>query len=105
MLVESGGQSEIISSSGAVGLMQIMPKDGIASTFMCINGPCFANRPTTEELKDPDFNVDYGCRMLAGLIDKLGSEREALKAYGPYDVGYTYADKVLTIREEFLPDT
>lgn len=98
MLQESGGQPEIISKSGAVGLMQVMPRDGIASTFQCINGPCFSNRPSIEELKDPAFNVDYGVRMLAGLIAKYGDIREALKHYGPYDVGYQYADKVLAIR-------
>lgn len=97
MLVESGGQPEVISHSGAVGLMQIMPCDGIASTFQCINGPCFASRPTIAELMDPEFNVDYGVRMLSGLIKKTGSLRDALKSYGPYDVGYDYADKVLGI--------
>jgi soluble lytic murein transglycosylase-like protein len=98
MLMESGGQPEVISSSGAVGLMQVMPRDGVASTFQCINGPCFASRPTIQELKDPAFNVDFGVRMLSGLISKYGDIREALKHYGPYDVGYQYADKVLTIR-------
>ncbi len=97
MLVESGGQPEVISHSGAVGLMQVMPRDGIASTFQCINGPCFASRPSIAELMDPEFNVDYGVRMLSGLISKTGSPREALKSYGPYDVGYDYADKVLAI--------
>lgn len=97
MLVESGGQPEVISHSGAVGLMQVMPRDGIAATFQCINGPCFANRPTIEELKAPEFNVEYGVRMLAGLIEKYGNARDALKAYGPGDVGYWYADKVLGI--------
>ena len=98
MLQESGGQPEVMSGSGAVGLMQVMPRDGIASTFQCINGPCFASRPTIQELKDPAFNVDYGVRMLAGLIAKYGDIREALKHYGPYDVEYSYADKVLAIR-------
>ena len=98
MLQESGGQPEIMSTSGAVGLMQVMPRDGIAAGFQCINGPCFASRPSIEELKDPAFNVDYGVRMLAGLIEKHGDIREALKSYGPYDVGYRYADQVLTIR-------
>jgi soluble lytic murein transglycosylase-like protein len=97
MLVESGGQPQVISHSGAVGLMQVMPRDGIAATFQCINGPCFASRPTIEELMDPEFNVDYGVRMLAGLIAKHGNTRDALRAYGPGDVGYWYADKVLGI--------
>ena len=39
MLQESGGDQNAYSTSGAVGLMQIMPKDGIAANFMCINGP------------------------------------------------------------------
>lgn len=97
MLVESGGQPEVISHSGAVGLMQVMPRDGVASTFQCINGPCFASRPATAELLDPSFNVDFGVRMLSGLINKTGSVRDALKSYGPYDVGYGYADKVIAI--------
>ena len=33
MLQESGGQPEVMSGSGAVGLMQVMPRDGIAATF------------------------------------------------------------------------
>jgi soluble lytic murein transglycosylase-like protein len=98
MLQESGGQADVISASGAVGLMQVMPSDGIASGFMCVNGPCFASRPRTQELLDPAFNIDYGVRMLAGLIEKYGNERDALKAYGPYNVEYYYADKVLNIK-------
>lgn len=98
MLQESGGQSDVISASGAVGLLQVMPSDGLSADFMCANGPCFASRPTTEQLLDPAFNVDYGVRMLANLISKYGNERDALKAYGPYNVGYYYADKVLMIR-------
>lgn len=89
-----------MSASGAVGLMQIMPKDGIASGFMCANGPCFANRPSIEELLNPEFNVEFGVRMLAGLIGKHGSIRDGLMAYGPYNVGYYYADKVLAIYEQ-----
>jgi hypothetical protein len=98
MMQESGGQSDVISASGAVGLMQVMPSDGIAAGFMCANGPCFAARPTTEQLLDPEFNIDYGVRMLAGLLERYGNERDALKAYGPYNVEYYYADKVLAIK-------
>jgi hypothetical protein len=39
--------------------------------------------------------------MLAGLINRLGSLREALKAYGPMDMGYSYADRVLAIYENY----
>lgn len=101
ILQESGGNPEAYSRSGAVGLMQVMPRDGIAATFMCKNGPCFASRPTMEELFDPEFNIAYGTRMLAGLIRKTGDVREALKAYGPMDMGYSYADLVLKIYETY----
>lgn len=94
---ESGGDPQAYSKSGAVGLMQVMPRDGIAATFMCINGPCFSNRPTIQELQDPTFNVEFGTSMLGGLQVKYGEIREALKYYGPKDVGYYYADKVLGI--------
>ena len=101
MLQESGGNPEAYSHSGAVGLMQVMPRDGIAAKFMCVNGPCFASRPTIEELKDPDFNIAFGTRMLANLYERNGSYREALFRYGPMDVGYRYADLVLTIWENY----
>jgi hypothetical protein len=101
MLQESGGDAESYSSSGAVGLMQVMPRDGIAAEFMCVNGPCFASRPTIKELQDPAFNISYGSQMLAGLYAKQGDYREALFRYGPMDVGYHYADLVLSIWENY----
>lgn len=101
MLQESGGDPKAYSRSGAVGLMQIMPSDGIAANFQCVNGPCFASRPGMTELFDPQFNIEYGVRMLSGLISRKGDLREALRAYGPYNVEYTYADKVLAIAENY----
>ncbi len=101
MLQESGGNPDALSRSGAVGLMQVMPRDGKAAEFMCVNGPCFANRPSMQELFDPQFNIQYGVRMLAGLIQRKGDVREALKSYGPMDVGFAYADKVLTIYQNY----
>lgn len=94
---ESGGDPNAYSHSGAVGLMQVMPSDGIASNFMCASGPCFTNRPTTQELQDPEYNISYGTRMLAGLLNKYGNIRDALLYYGPINVGYYYADLVLGI--------
>lgn len=101
MLQESGGDPQAYSKSGAVGLMQVMPRDGIAAGFNCINGPCFASRPSMEELFDPGFNISYGARMLSNLIQKYGDVREALRAYGPMDMEYRYADLVLTIYENY----
>ncbi|MEN6408557.1 MAG: transglycosylase SLT domain-containing protein [Anaerolineaceae bacterium] len=101
ILQESGGDPTAYSHSGAVGLMQVMPRDGIAASFQCNSGPCFASRPTIQELEDPEFNVSYGTRMLAGLINKRGNTRDALMAYGPANVGYYYADIVLAIYEKY----
>jgi soluble lytic murein transglycosylase-like protein len=101
MLQESGGQHLAYSHSGAVGLLQVMPRDGIAAGFMCKNGPCFAKRPTIEQLQDPEFNINYGTQMLAGLNNRFGDIREALKSYGPMDVGYSYADKVIAIHNNY----
>ncbi|MCC7130560.1 MAG: transglycosylase SLT domain-containing protein [Anaerolineae bacterium] len=101
ILQESGGNPEAYSRSGAVGLMQVMPRDGLAASFMCVNGPCFSNRPSTSELQDPAFNLSYGTKMLAGLLNTHGNFREALRSYGPMDAGYTYADKVLGIYQRY----
>jgi hypothetical protein len=87
---ESGGNPSAYSKSGAVGLMQVMPRDGIAASFQCVNGPCFTNRPTIKELEKPNFNIKYGTGMLAGLLNKYGDLREALKFYGPMNVGYYF---------------
>lgn len=99
MSQESGGDPKAYSYSGAVGLMQVMPRDGIAASFICENGPCFTHRPSQQELFDPEYNVSYGCQILSGLIRRYGNLRDALKAYGPMDVGYSYADLVIHIYE------
>jgi soluble lytic murein transglycosylase-like protein len=101
MLQESGGNPQAYSKSGAVGLLQVMPRDGLAASFMCINGPCFASRPSTQELYDPEYNVSYGANMLAGLVQRHGDVREALRSYGPMNMGYRYADIVLNIMNRY----
>jgi hypothetical protein len=99
--IESGGQSEAISKSGAVGLMQVMPSDGIAASFKCKNGPCFKDRPTIKQLKNPEFNIKTGTKILARLIERNGSLREGLKSYGPTNYGYRYADQVIKVFKQF----
>jgi soluble lytic murein transglycosylase-like protein len=97
ILQESGGNPHAYSTSGATGLMQIMPRDGISASFLCNGRPCFSQRPSIAELYNPDFNIAYGVQMLSELAQKNGGIREALKAYGPMDMGYSYADLVLQI--------
>ena len=101
ILQESGGDPLAYSSSGAVGLMQVMPRDGLAAGFICDGNPCFQSRPSMQELYDPHFNIEYGSKMLKGLINKYGDWRETLRAYGPMDVGYEYADLVLLIQNNY----
>jgi hypothetical protein len=101
MLQESGGNPNAYSKSGAVGLMQVMPRDGLAASFQCNGRPCFSSRPTMTELFDPEYNISYGVRMLAGLSQRTGSLRNGLRSYGPMDVGYYYADLVLKIYQNY----
>ena len=80
ILMESGGDEAAYSRSGAVGLMQVMPRDGVAASFECINGPCFASRPTIDELLQPEFNVEYGSQMLAGLVSQPGQHARSIES-------------------------
>jgi soluble lytic murein transglycosylase-like protein len=98
--VESAGVADAYSNNGAVGLMQVMPRDGLAANFQCINGPCFASRPTMDELFDPEFNIQYGTQLLSGYIQKNKNLRDGLLSYGPTGVGYSYADEVLRVYQE-----
>jgi hypothetical protein len=102
ILQESGGNERATSHSGAVGLMQVMPRDGIAAGFKCKGQPCFQDRPSIAELQDPAYNIQYGTRLLQGLAQKHGGDlRAALREYGPMDMGYQYADIVLGIYREY----
>lgn len=101
ILQESGGNPKAYSKSGAVGLMQVMPRDGLAASFQCNGRPCFSSRPSMAELYDPEYNISYAIRMLIGLYQKSGDLRETLRAYGPMDVGYYYADLVLKIYNSY----
>lgn len=70
MLYESGGQSGAISSMGAVGLMQVMPKE-----------TGFPSRPTRQQLRNTTTNVEWGCKILAGCIARHGNIYTALACY------------------------
>ena len=91
--VESRGNHDSVSSAGAVGLMQVMPRDGIASSF-----GVFRNRPTMEELMDPSFNINKGTEILAGYISQTGSLESGLCSYyGTVGPDCHYAQLVLNV--------
>jgi soluble lytic murein transglycosylase len=64
------------SSSGAIGLMQLLPAtaEGIA---IHTGGSRFR----VSDLDNPEINVRYGAWYLRHLLDKYGDERTALAAY------------------------
>jgi len=73
---ESKFRAHARSSSGAVGLMQLLPStaEGIA---VHTGGTKFR----VSDLDDPEINVRYGSWYLRHLLDKYGDERTALAAY------------------------
>ena len=91
MVVESGGQPNVVSRSGARGLLQIVPLHGDCSTF------------------DPQKNIQCGIHLLVHYYEVGNKDwRTGLAMYncGPTGVrqnrcgangGYAYADKVLTL--------
>jgi len=72
VMLESAGQSEVISTSGAVGLMQVMPFEA---------GAAFSDRPTTAELLNPGFNIEWGTKILRDNLDRYGDLARALAGY------------------------
>ncbi len=75
--VESGFDETVQSSSGAVGLMQVMP-----TTADEIADRTDGYRFTRADLLDPRLNVLYGCYYLRRLLSRYdGSVVSALAAY------------------------
>lgn len=73
ILLESGGRADAVSKAGAVGLMQVMPKEA---------GPAFTDRPSGAFLKDPVINIAYGTYLLRNLVKYYnGDLKMALAAY------------------------
>ena len=82
---ESKFDADAVSSSGAVGLMQLLPAtaQGIADRT---GGSGWHER----DLVDPELNVRYGSWYLRHLLDKYGDEELALAAY---NAGQTNVDR------------
>lgn len=91
IVVESRGNPDARSYSGATGLMQVMPLRG---------------RPPVAELLDPDTNIEWGTRILAGnvrwargdLVMALGAYFDGRKrARERWPRTVSYAHKVLRL--------
>jgi soluble lytic murein transglycosylase len=73
---ESHFRPDARSSSGAIGLMQLLP-----STAQGIADHTGGSRYEPSDLYDPEINIRYGAWYLSHLLHKYGSERLALAAY------------------------
>jgi len=73
---ESKFKADAESSSGAIGLMQVLP-DTAKGIALHTGGSAFR----VDDLYDPELNVRYGCWYLRHLLRKYGDERTALAAY------------------------
>jgi soluble lytic murein transglycosylase len=73
---ESKFRANARSSSGAIGLMQLLP-DTAKGIAIHTGGTQFR----VDDLYDPEINVRYGAWYLRHLLDKYGDERTALAAY------------------------
>jgi len=73
---ESKFKANARSSSGAIGLMQLLP-DTAKGIALHTGGSAF----TVDDLYNPEINVRYGAWYLRHLLTKYGDERTALAAY------------------------
>ncbi len=73
---ESKFRPHVRSSSGAIGLMQLLP-DTAKGIAIHTGGTRFR----VSDLDDPEINVRYGAWYLRHLLDKYRDERTALAAY------------------------
>jgi soluble lytic murein transglycosylase-like protein len=80
---ESAYQADIISSSNARGLMQLLPATA-ARVARILN----EEAPGPLTLFEPDINIRYGSWYLAALLEGFGHEALALAGYngGPYNI-------------------
>lgn len=106
---ESGGKPDAgHPTSGATGLGQVMPKG---------SGPYFNDRPTKQELLDPETNLEWSAKILAanykkfnnnpqsaaaaylGAVDSKGNPTTAADANGTN--GFKYVQEVMARTEKF----
>jgi len=78
---ESGNRPDAVSTSGAIGLMQIMPETGEwAAEKLSLNAY------TVQSLYEPKVNVRIGCWYLSFLMERFEQDRRLMLA--AYNAGH-----------------
>lgn len=85
--VESGFRPDVVSSAGAVGLMQVKPSTAAAVARAAGIG----GRMDTRALSDPDTNLRIGTRYLAELVARY--DGDTALALAAYNAGLGNADR------------
>ncbi|MHB8874027.1 MAG: lytic transglycosylase domain-containing protein [Myxococcaceae bacterium] len=88
---ESSFNPLAVSPAGAVGLMQLMP-----TTARELLGRLGRAPGRTEDLLEPELNIELGTAYLAELVERFGSIEPALVAYNAGPAG---ARRILADRE------
>lgn len=95
IFVESTFRPEVVSRSGAIGLMQLKP-----DTFLDMQSRYLREHPdypvyTVDDLTSPDVNIHYGCSYLAYLYRMFGDWELVYAAYngGLGNVRFWLADE------------
>jgi len=78
MKVESGFRADVVSSRGAIGLLQVRP---IAARSVMRAETTHDEPIQAVRLSDPQTNVAYGLRYLQQLEDQFSDQETALAAY------------------------
>ncbi|MBO4412688.1 MAG: lytic transglycosylase domain-containing protein [Clostridia bacterium] len=79
--VESSFREDVVSSKGAVGLMQVMPETAKWLLNTKMNIEYDENADIEGLLKKPNFNIKIGCFYLNYLKNKFADLNTALFAY------------------------
>lgn len=84
---ESGWDANAASSQGAQGLMQLMPQ---TAADMVEKGLVDGSRYSSDNLLDPETNIEFGCAYLSYLLSYFNGATE--KAIAAYNAGLGNVD-------------
>lgn len=93
---ESGGNPEAYSVAGAAGLLQVMASNGESARRY---PGMFRNRPTVQELFNPEINVRVGVGILRSYLESNATLADALKGYSG-SRNYAYSNTIMDMCEK-----